>query len=92
MKKYVVKETSIATNDNPNFAGDVIVTLSGKWQKTISHKSTGKSKDCDFDLGEYGIKEYGYDRECDAKKSWVYKNPENTKYWTSTVEIVCVEI
>ena len=89
MKKYLVKEISTATKDNPNFAGNVQVAIYGKDQKLIS--LNGSEYD-DFDFGEYGIKEYGYNRECDAKRSWIYKNPENTKYWTSTVEVICIEI
>ena len=89
MKKYLIKEVSTATDDNPNFRGEVQERLYGKGMEMIMCKGT---KYDDFDFSMYKYEEYGYDRECDAKKSWVYKNPENTKYWTSTVEIVCVEI
>lgn len=88
MKKYLVKEVSVGTEKNPGFAGKVMVSWNGK-------ASSGKDNFC-FDgdkwFDKWWIIEYGYNRECDAKRNWTFKNPENTRYWSSTVEIVCFEI
>lgn len=89
MKKYLVKETSIATEDNPSFAGQTAISWMGKGDTILKHVSPDGKSDCD--LLRYTLDDYGYDRECDAKRNWTYKNPENDKYWTSTVEIVEVE-
>lgn len=35
---------------------------------------------------------YGYTRECDAKKSFSYKNCESDENWNKQVEIVEFEI
>lgn len=81
MKRYLVKQVSVATEENPNFAGETHVSFHG------NHGI--------FDINaysEYLVKEYGYKRRCDAKRNWTYKNPENSRFWKSTVEIVEVEI
>lgn len=93
MKYYLVKETSVATDQNPSFAGEVAITHYGKDQYLLarsgSHAVTMHSEKA---FNDYQIREHGYTRRCDAVRSWIYKNPENTKYWQSTVEIVEVEI
>jgi len=38
------------------------------------------------------IKEYGYDRVCDAKRSWNYNNPQNDDRWHTNVQIVEYEV
>ena len=47
-----------------------------------------------LELNNYNILNYGYNRECDAKRSWIYKNPErNSSYWTpDELEIIKVEV
>lgn len=93
MKKYIVKETSYATEANENFKGQVSITYYGKDQKQIGHYgSHADAIHMMMKLNDYMIKEYGYNRLCDAKKSYMYKHPENTKYWKSFVEIIEVEI
>lgn len=90
MIKYLVKETCIATNDNPNFAGETLVYWIGK--ESLILKREGGSRECDnFDRMKYMLKKYGYNRECDAKKNSIYRSPEKSKYWNSTAEIVGVE-
>ncbi len=82
MKRYLVKQISVATKENPNFAGKISTSFHGK--------------DGEFEIGDthsgHLVREYGYKRRGDAKRNWTYKNPENSKYWKSTVEIVEVEI
>ena len=90
MVKYLVKETSIATASNPSFAGDVSIHYFGKGGYMVAKEGTHLEYD-NYNRIEYCIDKYGYSRVCDAKRSYAYKHPENTEYWTSTVEIVAVE-
>lgn len=88
--KYLVKQTSIATQSNPNFAGEMSITYYGKGEKMV--KREGTHIPCEnFDRTDYMLNEYGYNRLCDAKRAYAYKHPDNTEYWTSTVEIVEIE-
>ena len=90
---YMVKETSIATSANPNFAGETAIAYIGRNEALIAYvgdhpKKTGMYKE----LHAAAIKEYGYTRKCDAVRAYAYKNPENTDFWQSTAEIVEMEI
>lgn len=95
MVKYIIKTYSKATKDNPNFANEDFTAYYGKNQKLIgyvgSHAEHVKSV---LELNNYNILNYGYNRECDAKRSWIYKNPErNSPYWTpDELEIIKVEV
>ena len=92
MKKYFVKVIATATDDNPNFAGMVEKSLYGKDQKLLESKGEvstllGTTYRAHNDMFE----EYGYNRLCDAKKSWIYKNfekPDFEQFWTNKVSIV----
>ena len=90
MVKYVVKETSVATPENPNFAGETSIMCYGK-DGVVLYRGGTHCRHPDEHMWMWGVTEYGYNRLCDAKRNWVYKNPENSEYWTSTVEIVEVE-
>lgn len=93
MKKFIVKTTSYATNENPNFKGQVSIGYYGKNQKLIGHEgSHAEANYTTMLMSNYFIEEYGYNRLCDAKKSWIFKNPENTKFWKTTVEVVQMDI
>lgn len=87
MKKYLVKEVSTGTSANPNFAGEVRVSWNGKGNEFCF-------EDEGFFEGffDYFLREYGYNSEAAARRNWSYRNPENTRYWSSTVEIVCFEV
>lgn len=91
MKGYLVKETCVATQDNPSFAGETRVYLYGKNQQLISASGSPRAWENSNFSSTYLASHY-YKRECDARRSYIYKNPENTKFWKSTVEIVEVEI
>ncbi len=85
MKIYVVKETSVGTEENPNFAGKIEVSFHDIGDNLILAR--------DYDgLPEWFIREFGYIRKCDAKRNWAYKNPENDNYWQSVVEIIEFDI
>ena len=90
MTRYLVKETSTATEQNPNYAGDVSIYYFGKAEQMLAREGTHIPRD-NFNHIEWYIAEYGYSRKCDAKRAYTYRHPENTKFWTSTVEIVEVE-
>lgn len=95
MKKYLVKEIYTATEANENFKGNVHTTWCGKGDYLIATTdkelwNTTHVNDVS-EIDPYWLNEYGYNRLCDAKRNWSYKNPENSKYWTATAEIIEVE-
>lgn len=86
MTYYVVKVVSEATKENKNFAGKKIVSYYGKDGHLID---TDDEYLASYKLPiRYCLRNYGYSRLCDAKRSWMFKNPENTEHWKSTTEIV----
>ena len=89
MTVYYVKTTCIATKENVYRNGEIHEYYSGKGQEQVA--CFGSPLCGDYDVRKYKAKDYGYKRVCDAKRSWIYNNPENTKYWKSTVEIVPYE-
>ena len=99
MKRYFVKEVSIATASNPNFAGAISVGYFGKGDKLVANADKEhpdrywQDKPLIFEnTSNMVLAEYGYSRKCDAIRNWTYNNPQNTEYWRSTVEIVEVEV
>ena len=93
MKRFLVKTISKATETNSNFAGTESISYYGKNQKLLGHiGSYAEATHSTMELKGYLVEEYGYTRECDAKRSWCYKNPENSKDWTSTCEVVEFDI
>ena len=88
MTKYMVKVTATATADNPNFAGEVAIYYFGKGEEMIKREGTHLPKD-NFDRTGYMLAICGYNRKCDAKRSYHYKHQEEGRYWTTDkVEIV----
>ena len=95
MKKYLIKTVAMATAENPTFAGQVHVLWYGVNQSLLgSSVDLGMVKKVNdpSELPKFLIEEYGYSRKCDAARSWILNNPENSKFWTETTEIVEVEI
>lgn len=89
---YFVMVRSVATEENPCFAGDVQVVVIGKGSKIVamsgSHSDNTYSR---IKFNGYWAKDYGYKSEAMAKRSYDYRNPENTKYWKSTASIVWID-
>ena len=85
MKRYIIKETSIGTEENPNFAGWEQVSFHGIGDNILLARDFNR-------LYDRFIWEFGYTRKCDAKRNWTYKNPENDNYWQSVVEIMEFDI
>lgn len=95
--RYVVKETSVATENNRNFAGEIGITYHGKGTKLLACAGSHYENDpfmkwyCQ-PIQRHALMEYGYLTEGQAKKSYCYKKPENSEYWKSSAEIVRIEI
>ena len=95
MIKYLIKTYSKATENNPSFAGEEFYAYYGKNQKLLAYEgSHAEHVHSAFNSISYMLEEYGFNRECDAKKSWIYKNPDrNSPYWTpDIVEIIKMEV
>ena len=93
MTKYLVKTTMVATPENVNFADENIhIYYHGKDQKMVACEGNPWINAPTLDRAGYFIHEYGYDRKCDAIRSWCYKHPQNDEHWTSTVGIIRVEV
>lgn len=56
--------------------GDEILLSDGDKNLNINH------------MTPFLVREYGYKRECDAKRSWAYRNPEVNRYWKAETRIV----
>lgn len=93
MKRYLVKVTDTATENNTANPGAVHMYWYAKGHLCL--KSTGaKYLEKDW-LTPSMIRRNGYARECDAKRSWHYKHQGDTTghgWWLSSVEIVCFEV
>ena len=96
MTKYIIKITDVAKNSNPYFAGATHVYYYGKKEELVGDETFNNN---DFfligmDYFNFLVHKYGYNRECDAKKSWLYKNPaKNREFWEDEViEIIKVEV
>lgn len=98
MTKYIIKITEIAKDSNTYFAGDTHVYYYGKKEELIGDEIFGTSDSSypliGMDYFNFFVHRYGYNRECDAKKSWLYKNPaKNREFWEDEViEIIKVEV
>ena len=93
MVKYLVKTTMVATPENRSFAGEMCIYYHGKGCKMVACVGEHAKKTYTYQrLNKYMAGKYGYSRECDAKRSWDYRNPQNDRSWTATTEIVRVVI
>ena len=81
MKRYIIKETMTAKADNPGFAGRVIISYYGKHDRYIQKPLTN-----------WDIKNLGYTRLSDAKRSHELNHPETFTCWDVTTEVVEFEI
>lgn len=87
---YLVKSVFTATEENKNFPGQVVTTIHGKENQRLYMDGSYK-KMSDFTILYPGmVRMYGYKNKRDAARNWSYKNPENSQFWTTEVEIVQV--
>ena len=88
---YLVKTITKATEQNEHFKGAVHTHIFGKDGEMLFAETgdTWIDRDC---MTPYFVREYGYKRECDARRSYAYKNPERSIYWQERPEIITVEI
>lgn len=77
-KYYIIRQTLIATEENKSFDGENRVYLYGKNEESFILPDNGRCIESVF------ISNYGYNRIQDAKRNWCYRNPENTKNWSTT--------
>ena len=92
MTKYLVKVTYVAKENNKNFAGETQVWYKGKKGRTVACDGGSFYGYPKAPQDDYFTRVYGYDRLCDAKRSYSYKNCADEDAWYKSVEIVSVEV
>lgn len=88
---YLVKSISKATANNQSYGGETHIYIHGKDEYLLYADTRDEFVNRDL-MTPYFVRQYGYKRECDARRSYSYKHPENTEYWRSTAELITVEI
>ena len=88
---YLVKSVCKATANNQSYCGETHTYIHGKEEYLLLADTRDEFVARDL-MTPYFVRQYGYKRECDAKRSYSYTHPENTEYWRSTAEIITVEI
>ena len=86
---YLIESINTATNLNDEFPGVCELRYYGKENKCLYCAGTPNGwTDHSHLWTPYFVREYGYKRECDAKRNWVYKHSESNKYWKNETRIV----
>ena len=88
---YLVKSVCKATANNQSYSGETHTYIHGKEEYLLLADTRDKFVARDL-MTPYFVRQYGYKRECDARRAYSYTHPENTEYWRSTAEIITVEI
>lgn len=73
---YLVRTVETATERNEDFPGEEHLSYFGKGEKMLfsaGHKDGAYNRNW---LDARTVREYGYTRECDAKRNWIYKHPD----------------
>lgn len=93
-KRFLIKLVCKATQDNPTFAGETHIYYYGKEQKVLVSAGSHLEHE-NYNLIDYMLEDYGYKRECDARRSYIYKTyktPEDhlpgRHYWDYQVGII----
>lgn len=89
---WFVKEVSTATPANKNFYGEVHTYIFGKDGFRLYEDVPGGFFNRDLTDCPYCIVENGYKRPCDAKRNYSYTHPTNDEFWTSTVQLVSLDV
>lgn len=90
MIKYVVKIVAKAKDTNPSFAGDTNIYYYGKAQHLLVSKNRYENN---LPYLNFMAANYGYNRECDARKSYIYKTRNDPEeFWISITTIEKVEV
>ena len=90
-KFYFVKSVCKATPNNKSYRGETHTYIHGKDEYLLFADTSDEFVRRDL-MTPYFVRQYGYKRECDARRSYSYKHPENTEYWESTADVISVEI
>ncbi len=84
---FLVESIATATERNENFRGEAHLRYYGKEQKCL-YSDAPDPFSRKNDLIPYFVMKYGYTRECDARRSWIYNHPEiDLPYWNTEVSI-----
>lgn len=101
MLKYLLKRTMVATEANTARAGVTMITYEGKknvsCSKVLYLDADGNLTDMwgnivTLPVHPYFFRVYGYDRKGDVKRNWTYKNPPKDGKWTTTFEVVELDV
>lgn len=85
---YLVESFSTATAANPNYTtGELHTSINGKGDINLLYEISDGHRYCDL-ITPSMVRKHGYKRECDAKRNWSYRNPENTRFWKTDVHII----
>lgn len=87
MTKYIVKVVYVATDDNPSFKGETSVEYVGKNDTQILVDSMNIPS-------SYYVKNYGYNRKCDAMRNYTFKHCQDFchKWFVKSKAIIEVEV
>lgn len=84
---YLISDTMTATAFNEANAGRVTTRYYGKGQEVLFAEGTYNGF-CDCNrLDAYNVRKYGYKRETDAKRSYIYKNAHDDRSWKENVSV-----
>ena len=101
MMKYLLKRTMVATDANDKQPGVTIVTYEGKKNAMCSNvlylDAQGNMTDkwgniVTLPVHPYFFRQYGYSREGDVKRNWCYKNVRDEDMWTTTFDVVSLDV
>ena len=89
MVNYVVKVIAKAKDTNPSFAGETHIFYYGKAEHLLVSKDRYENSLPYLDVMAAN---YGYSRECDARRSYIYKTRfDEEEFWVNTVTIEKIE-
>lgn len=97
--RYLIKVTTIATDDNPNFKGANYTYYYGRNQHLLGATSVGIEPPEYMELTRYFVEQYGYKTRNTSKaiKFWTSLNNDssfidNTRFWTHSAETVAYDL
>ena len=89
---YLVKVINRANPNNQNFAGAVHIGVYGKNQVLVSRACDhGEDFSIERDVMPYFLKEYGYKRECDARRSYMFNFSQDERFWKTETSIIEID-
>ena len=86
---FLTQNVSKATANNQSYCGETHTYIHGKDEYLLFADTRDKFVARNL-LTPYFVRQYGYKRECDARRSYSYTHPENTEYWRTESRIIRV--